>query len=190
MNSKIDSDKQTETVKAWHFLPDNSRTRYSDEPVKVGVTLFAEGKIAPCSNGLHASEHPLDALKYAPGLLLCHVEVSGEIVRESDKLAGRTRTCMAIRDSKRMVLEFVADVFDRVFVGVGLDGDELKTVTKFVRDFAASGSMNGLIAARSAASKLHSRARARARARARSNRSKIYVWARDEFQKRVEALFS
>ena len=180
-------------VKAWHFLPDNSRTRYSDEPVKVGTTLFAKGEIVPCSNGLHASEHPLDALRYAPGFLLCQVEVSGEIVRESDKLAGRSRTCLAMVDSKRMVLEFTADVVARVFGEVGLGGEDCETVCKFVRDFAASGSMNGLEAAQRAARNIYALALARALdlalALAQSNQSKIYAWARDEFEKRVEALF-
>jgi len=69
-------------------------------------------------------------------------------------------------------------------------------VCKFVRDFAASGSMNGLEAAQRAASKIldldldRDLDRARDRALDRNNQSKIYAWARDEFQNRVEALFA
>ena len=182
-------------ILAWHFLPDDSKTRYSREAVQVGTTLHVE-KIAICNSGLHASIHPLDALKYAPGFLLCRVELSGEKEQQEDKLCAQTRTVLAMQSSRRLVLEFTADVVAKVFGEVGLGGEDCDTVCKFVRDFAASGSMNGLEAAQRAASKIldldldRDLDRARDRALDRNNQSKIYAWARDEFQNRVEALFA
>ena len=72
----------------------------------VGATLRNGGPVPPdgewleydgpmplilCDRGLHASLHPLDALQYAPGPILCRVEVGGEIVQGDDKLVATRR---------------------------------------------------------------------------------------------------
>jgi len=44
-----------------------------------------------CERGLHASLHPFDALQYAPGPILCRVEVGGNIVQGDDKLVATRR---------------------------------------------------------------------------------------------------
>ena len=82
------NDKTPPTL-AWHFLKDDAFTRYSNEKVEIGKTLKADGPLELCSNGMHASLHPLDALKYAPGFLLCRVEVEGKGV----VCHTGTRTC-------------------------------------------------------------------------------------------------
>lgn len=64
---------------AWHFLADDRRLRFGDhELVEAGKTYTAKGRLAMCSNGMHASERALDALQYAPGATVCRVRLSGQ----------------------------------------------------------------------------------------------------------------
>ena len=44
-----------------------------------------------CDSGLHASRRPWHALAYAPGSVLCLVELDGECVDGDDKLVARRR---------------------------------------------------------------------------------------------------
>lgn len=56
--------------------------------------------------GLHASLHPLDALQYAPGEILCRVEMGGDIVYGDDKLVATERTVIAMGDATEMLRKF------------------------------------------------------------------------------------
>ena len=85
-------------VKAWYFSNYTRRLRYGDgREIAIGVTHTVDGEIAPCQNGLHGSERILDALGYAPGLVVWRVELSGTIVanEDDDKLAASERTYLA-----------------------------------------------------------------------------------------------
>ena len=77
-------------VLAWHFVGDTLR---DGRPIPAdGVTLKHKGKLELCASGLHASERLIDALQYAPGPILCRVQMGGTIKKESDKLVARQRT--------------------------------------------------------------------------------------------------
>jgi hypothetical protein len=77
-------------VLAWHFVGDDLR---DGRPIPAdGVTLKHKGKLELCASGLHASERLIDALQYAPGPILCRVQMGGTIKKESDKLVARQRT--------------------------------------------------------------------------------------------------
>ena len=79
-------------VLAWHFVGDALR---DGRPIPVdGVTLKHKGKLELCASGLHASERLIDALNYAPGPILCRVQMGGTIKKESDKLVARQRTIL------------------------------------------------------------------------------------------------
>ena len=100
-------------MKAWHFLKDDGRLRYRDgievedgEIVEVGKTYTAIGEIKLCANGMHGSKRILDALRYAEGSILCEVEIDGEIVEGDDKLAGRNRTVISIKNVSAILHEF------------------------------------------------------------------------------------
>jgi hypothetical protein len=96
----------TDTL-AWHFLPANRRTQYSDEPVEVGTILHATDRpLELCEYGLHACERMIDALTRAPGPILCHVKLSGEILRDTDELCAEHRECLWMRDVSRELLLF------------------------------------------------------------------------------------
>jgi len=84
---------------AWHFVGDSLR---DGRPVpKDGEWLIHTGDLRMCKTGLHASEHPFDALRYAPGPTLCRVECAGEIVRGDDKLVCTKRRIVLMRPGRQ-----------------------------------------------------------------------------------------
>lgn len=99
-------------ILAWHFLtegrvPDMGTRR---EPLYVGHLWREKGPPVLCDHGLHASESILDALDYAPGPVVCRVEVSGTIVRGADKLVGTCRKILGMGDIETLLHEWACDV--------------------------------------------------------------------------------
>lgn len=92
---------------AWHFVGDTLR---DGRPVPAdGVKLVHAGEVIPCGSGLHASIHPFDALRYAPGATLCLVRCGGVIKHHgdpTDKLACSERTIVACMDATEMLRYF------------------------------------------------------------------------------------
>ena len=87
-------------VKAWHFLREDKKTQFEPrQKVRVGQVLKVDGEPVMCARGLHASLLPLDALAYAPGPVICRVEVGGIIARGDDKLAGTERKVLWMADA-------------------------------------------------------------------------------------------
>ena len=126
----------TAPILAWHFLPADGKTRYSQETVAVGGTLEATGKLILCTNGLHASRKILDALGYAPGLIVCRVEISGEVVEGDDKLCGQQRRCLAMGNIRKPVLHALADCWARLFERINLADLPWRPVEQAIRDYA------------------------------------------------------
>jgi hypothetical protein len=91
--------KQTDPARpdlrlGWHFLPEDGKLSYSDgRKVAVGKTLSIPDYETPecCYRGMHASEIVTDALSYNRGPVMCRVEVWGDLVEQTDKVAGRHR---------------------------------------------------------------------------------------------------
>ena len=82
----------------YHFTSDKLRDGSPIPPV--GEWLEHHGPVIPCRSGLHASAHPSDALKYAPGCLLHLVELGGEIIPHgSDKVAASRRRIISTIDA-------------------------------------------------------------------------------------------
>jgi hypothetical protein len=92
-------------MKAWHFLADNGKTRDGIQ-VEVGQTLRVDPPLEMCRHGLHASLRALDALDYAPGAIVCRVELSGEIQQEPNKLVASERTVLWMEDATRVLHKF------------------------------------------------------------------------------------
>ena len=89
-------------IKAWHFLQDDYRIQFgTKEKVKAGSLLVEHGKW-----GLHASRNLLDALTYAPGNILCRVELRGTIIESSDKLVASRRYVEWTLDATDLLREF------------------------------------------------------------------------------------
>lgn len=97
----------TDMILGWHFVADDGLLRdgqkveaktYSVDTQKRGLEL--------CHWGLHASERAVDALSYTPGSIVCRVELSGEILRDTDKLCASTRRVLWMADATRTLHEF------------------------------------------------------------------------------------
>ena len=93
-------------ITCWHWLAEDKRLRWgTKEKVRVGRTYTAEGSLVMCKNGMHGSRRLLDALQYAPGTVLCRVQIWGGVQEQSDKLVGRNRKVLAMVDATKMLHE-------------------------------------------------------------------------------------
>ena len=97
-------------MKAWHFVAHSRRLQYEDDRiVRTGRTYRTPNNdpISLCENGMHGSVRPIDALPYAPGPIVCRVDITGEIEETDNKFAGRNRKVLWMYDATR-VLEKIA----------------------------------------------------------------------------------
>ena len=98
------------SIAGYHFV---GKTLRDGRPIPPdGEWLVHEGTVVPCESGLHASEHPYDALRYAPGATLCLVELEGDLQSHGDpvdKWVGRRRRILARIDADKLLRRFAAD---------------------------------------------------------------------------------
>jgi hypothetical protein len=91
----------------YHFTGDKLR---DGRPVpQPGEWLTHTGPVIPCESGLHASEHPFDALKYAPGNRLHIVELGDEVKTHGDpvdKVVSNRRRIAASIDATEVMRKF------------------------------------------------------------------------------------
>lgn len=91
----------------WHWLRDDRRLQFgSKELVEVGKTLKHDGEVKLCHYGFHASEKAIDALQYAPGSVICCVELGGQIIEGNDKVVAAERTVIWMADATNGLHEF------------------------------------------------------------------------------------
>ena len=94
-------------MKAWHFV---GATLRDGRPVpKDGELLIHTGRVLPCVSGLHASPTPWDALPYAPGDVLCLVELGEDVVSHgepTDKYVSDKRTIITRMDATPLLRLF------------------------------------------------------------------------------------
>ena len=127
---------------AYHFVADKLRDG-RNIPAD-GEWLIHEGELIPCQSGLHASEHPFDALRYAPENTLCLVELDGEIISHNDdKVVARRRRIVKRVDATNMLRRFAADQ--------ALSVAHLWNMPEIVREYLQTLDENKRIAAASAA---------------------------------------
>ena len=98
------SKTKQKTLLAYHFTSDTLR---DGSPIpRRGVWLKHKGPVVPCQRGLHASVHPFDALRYAPGARLHLVEVRGDIQKhEKDKVVARERKILKSINAEKLLRE-------------------------------------------------------------------------------------
>ena len=162
----------------YHFTGPTLRDGSPIPPI--GEWLEHVGPIVPCKAGLHASEHPFDALQYAPGNMLHRVELDGEIVpHEQDKVAARRRKITATIDAKPVLRAFARRV--------ALDVIDKWAAPDVVRRYLETGDDNLRTAAQGAAWAAAQAAAAAARAAAQAAaRAKYRKW----FAEMVEEAFA
>ncbi len=96
-----------EKTLAWHWLAEDRRLQFNTrEVVQVGQTLKVDPPITLCLRGLHASVRALEALGYAPGPIVCRVEMGGEMVYSDDKLCATERTVLWMANATKTLHEF------------------------------------------------------------------------------------
>ena len=91
-------------MKAWHFV---GKTLRDGSPVpQDGEKLVFTGEPILCEQGYHASDSPWDALRYAPGNILCRVECGGTLIKGDDKFVCTERTIIQRIDATKMLQYF------------------------------------------------------------------------------------
>jgi hypothetical protein len=151
---------------AYHFAPKDNRLGCGDgRAIVLGETLTVDAsRISPCEYGLHASAHPLDALRYASGPLLYRVQLGGTIMphgKPIDKYAASERTALAGgKDASPMLHAFARSC--------ALDVIHLWDAPAVVREYLETGDETKRDAAWAAADAAWAAARAAARDAARA----------------------
>ena len=144
----------------YHF---SGATLRNGQPIPpVGKWLKHKGKLVPCESGLHASEHPFDALHFAPGHMLHRVVLRGKVIPHGnpvDKVCARERKIVATINAGKMCRAFACrvalDVIDK-WDAPKIVLDYLKTGDESLREAAKAAAWNSakdasLNAARAAA---------------------------------------
>jgi len=96
-------------MKGWHFLKNDQRLRFGDNRlVEVGeiYSVPEDEPLRLCSHGLHASRRIMDALLYAPGTILCRVNLIGKRINAVDKSVAYYREVEWMIDSTDILFEF------------------------------------------------------------------------------------
>jgi len=119
-----------------------------EPPWKEGETRTLDGEIVICVHGYHASRTAWDALQFAPGPVLCLVEVE-PVEEHTDKLASRSRRLIKAVNVERELREFVADCAERVlhFYEEAYPGDQrpraaIATARAYAKGEAMDGELN------------------------------------------------
>ena len=143
-------------ILAYHFLKSDMCSGEGHEPPwKEGETRTLDGEIVICAHGYHASRTAWDALQFAPGPVLCLVEVE-PVEEHTEKLVSRSRRLIKAVNVERELREFAADCAERVlhFYEEAYPGDQrpraaIATARAYARGEATDGELNA--AARAAA---------------------------------------
>ena len=191
-------------VTGWHFVGDTLRDGRPVPPD--GEWLIHDGPVAPCESGLHMSEHPFDALRYAPGSTLCLVELAGDITPHGDpidKWAGRRRRIICRKDVTALLRRFAADealLVSHLWNMPDIVRQYLETLDESLRAAARAAAWSASDATRAATWADAARAAAEDATRAASwsaawaasdvRRTAMYrARQRADFERRVHALF-
>ena len=151
----------TDKLICWHFANNDLRLGYDDgREIVAGESLRVEGAPVLCETGLHGSILLIDALQYAPGHMLCRVELSDGIIEGDNKAVARERKTLWIFNAENALRDFAATVAENAILAERVAGREPDprswAAVQFVRDLLA-GKINpedqeaAISAARSAA---------------------------------------
>ena len=93
-------------IKAYHFVGETLRNGQPVPPDGEWLEYGGPLPVIMCERGLHASKHPFDALKYAPGSTLCRVTLGGTILKDTDKCVATRRKILARIDLEPLLRAF------------------------------------------------------------------------------------
>ena len=100
---------------AYHWLLADFRSeRGNEEPWKVGEKRTHKAKtLVLCERGYHSSPSPWDGLEYAPGPILCRVEIGEPAQSQPDKFVSRSRELLAAVNVSTELQQFALDCAER-----------------------------------------------------------------------------
>lgn len=102
-------------MKAYHFLREDMTGLYGNEPPwKVGERRSVEGGLCLCDWGYHYGLTPSDALIYAPGPILCLVEVSEVGPKGKIKSCSRSRKLLRAVNATTVLHEVGCDIAEDI----------------------------------------------------------------------------
>jgi hypothetical protein len=123
--------KRAEPVLGWHWLKADRVLRSSEgEVVKPGKTYTVEPPLRLCRRGLHASRLAVDSLAYAPGPVVCRVELFGQIAKGPDKLCATHRRVLWMADAAEALEGFACDTAAQCLKQAGV---QKKAVSKLIQ---------------------------------------------------------
>ena len=93
------SEAPRESTLAWHFVSADRKLRDGNSVAPGYVYAVDPDELSLCQWGLHASVRPLDALRYAPGPIICRVECRGRVLHDTDKLVCSEREVLWMADA-------------------------------------------------------------------------------------------
>ena len=121
-------------MKAWHFLREDNTCGHGElGAIEVGKTYTVEPPIELCRNGLHASVRLIDALRYAPGPVLCRVEMGGAIIEGDDKVVATERKVLWMRDISTLLHHFACDEAEAALITRNVTDERSWNVIKVKR---------------------------------------------------------
>ena len=158
--------KAQKTVLAWHFVKDDGTNRDGIKE-KIGQWYKVEGEIVPCQRGLHGSVRPLDALEFAPGLILRRTEHRGTIVEHNDdKIASSERRALWQIDATKLLHLFACWAAENALKDAKVTDERCWKAIKIKRQWLGKKATDEELAAASAAARDAASAAARAAASA------------------------
>lgn len=116
--STVPTPRPGDSLPAWHFLAADGCLSHGDgRPVEVGSTLSVQPTrpISLSHHGLHGCVHVLDALRLAPGPVLCRVVLSGELQIHGDIVVARHRRVLWMADSSPLLHRFAVQCAQQAF---------------------------------------------------------------------------
>jgi hypothetical protein len=109
---------------AWHFV-NKERTLRDGNTVAAGWVYEIEPPLVMCKWGLHAGQRIIDALQYAPGPILCRVRLSGQILRDPDKVVAQRREVLWMLDASNLLHECACQFAERALTRLQEAGDKV-----------------------------------------------------------------
>ena len=145
--------KAQKTVLAWHFVKDDGTNRDGIKE-KIGQWYKVEGEIVPCQRGLHGSVRPLDALEFAPGLILRRTEHRGTIVEHNDdKIASSERRALWQIDATKLLHLFACWAAENALKDAKVTDERCWKAIKIKRQWLGKKATDEELAAASAAAR-------------------------------------
>lgn len=121
-------------MKAYHFLKDDMTAGNGNEPAwRVGEEREYNGELVICKSGYHSSPSWYDALTYAPGSMACIVEISGEIIKDTDKSVSQKRKLIAARNAEKVLRAWACDCAERALKKAKVEDERSWNAIKVAR---------------------------------------------------------